>query len=178
MPGGSRALPDRPNLRYLRLEAKRRLAAGEFATLHDAQTAIAREHGAQLPEIERPPVPSPVANAVKVMYLGAATSILGIIVDILTVNATKSAIERRSHKLTVSQVDAAQHALIVGFIVGGLVGAAAWIFIARNCRGGKNWARITGTVLFAIATIDTTSASPPRWPARSSSGASWSGWSG
>ena len=45
MPGGSRALPDRPNLRYLRLEAKRRLAAGEFASLHDAQTAIAREHG-------------------------------------------------------------------------------------------------------------------------------------
>jgi CubicO group peptidase (beta-lactamase class C family) len=45
MPGGSRALPDRPNLRYLRLEAKRRLAAGEFATLHDAQTAMAREHG-------------------------------------------------------------------------------------------------------------------------------------
>jgi CubicO group peptidase (beta-lactamase class C family) len=45
MPGGPRVLPDQPNLRYLRLEAKRRLAAGEFATLHDAQTAIAREHG-------------------------------------------------------------------------------------------------------------------------------------
>ncbi len=41
----SRALPSRPNLRYLKLEAKRRLAAGEFATLHDAQLAIAREHG-------------------------------------------------------------------------------------------------------------------------------------
>lgn len=41
----SRALPRRPNLRYLKLEAKRRLAAGEFATLHDAQLAIAREHG-------------------------------------------------------------------------------------------------------------------------------------
>jgi CubicO group peptidase (beta-lactamase class C family) len=45
MPGGSRSLPGRPSLRYLRLEAKRRLAAGEFASLHDAQTAIAREHG-------------------------------------------------------------------------------------------------------------------------------------
>ena len=45
MPDRSRALPERPNLRYLRLEAKRRLAAGEFATLHDAQTAIARDHG-------------------------------------------------------------------------------------------------------------------------------------
>jgi len=41
----SRAFPARPNLRYLKIEAKRRLAAGEFATLHDAQLAIAREHG-------------------------------------------------------------------------------------------------------------------------------------
>jgi CubicO group peptidase (beta-lactamase class C family) len=40
-----RELPDQPSLRYLKLEAKRRLAAGEFATLHDAQLAIAREHG-------------------------------------------------------------------------------------------------------------------------------------
>ena len=41
----TRALPDRPNLRFLKDEAKRRRAAGEFATLHDAQLAIAREHG-------------------------------------------------------------------------------------------------------------------------------------
>lgn len=45
MPDQSRALPGRPDLRYLRLEAKRRLAAGEFTTLHNAQLAIAREHG-------------------------------------------------------------------------------------------------------------------------------------
>ena len=45
MAAGSRALPDRPNLRYLKLEAKRRHDAGEFATLHEAQLAIAREHG-------------------------------------------------------------------------------------------------------------------------------------
>jgi CubicO group peptidase (beta-lactamase class C family) len=45
MPDGSRSLPDRPSLRYLKLEAKRRLAAGEFSALHDAQAAIAREHG-------------------------------------------------------------------------------------------------------------------------------------
>jgi CubicO group peptidase (beta-lactamase class C family) len=45
MSAGSRSLPARPSLRHLKLEAKRRLAAGEFATLHDAQTAVAREHG-------------------------------------------------------------------------------------------------------------------------------------
>jgi CubicO group peptidase (beta-lactamase class C family) len=43
--GRSRSLPDRPSLRFLRLEAKRRLAAGEFPTLHEAQAAIAWEHG-------------------------------------------------------------------------------------------------------------------------------------
>jgi CubicO group peptidase (beta-lactamase class C family) len=47
MPGvpHPRELPGRPNLRHLKLEAKRRLAAGEFPTLHDAQVAIAREYG-------------------------------------------------------------------------------------------------------------------------------------
>ncbi len=39
-----RAFPGRPNLRFLKLEAKRRLAAGEFGALHGAQLAIAREH--------------------------------------------------------------------------------------------------------------------------------------
>ena len=49
MPGAprclpERSLPERPDLRYLKLEAKRRLAAGQFPSLHDAQAAIAREH--------------------------------------------------------------------------------------------------------------------------------------
>ena len=38
-------MPEQPSLRHLKLEAKRRLAAGEFGTLHGSQLAIAREHG-------------------------------------------------------------------------------------------------------------------------------------
>ena len=45
MPGATRSLPGRPNLRHLKLEAKRRMAAGEFPSLHEAQAAIAWEHG-------------------------------------------------------------------------------------------------------------------------------------
>ena len=45
MPGERRSLPARPSLRYLKLEAKRRLSAGEFTALYEAQLAIAREHG-------------------------------------------------------------------------------------------------------------------------------------
>lgn len=40
-----RTLPERASLRHLKLEAKRRRAAGEFPSLHGAQLAIAREHG-------------------------------------------------------------------------------------------------------------------------------------
>jgi CubicO group peptidase (beta-lactamase class C family) len=42
---GSRPLPVHPSLRYLKLEAKRRVAEGEFPALHDAQAAMAREYG-------------------------------------------------------------------------------------------------------------------------------------
>ena len=77
----------------------------------------------QLPETRRLPAPASVLNAVKVMYIGAAASILGIVIDILTVGATKRAIERRSHHLSASQINSSQH--------------------------------VTGTVLFALATVDT-----------------------
>jgi CubicO group peptidase (beta-lactamase class C family) len=43
--GQQRALPEQASLRHLKLEAKRRLASGEFASLHTAQLAVAREHG-------------------------------------------------------------------------------------------------------------------------------------
>ena len=110
--------------------------------------------GTRLPEVQRPPIPPQVANAVKVMYIGAAASILGIVIDILTVGATKTAIEKRSHHLTASQVNSAQHVLVIAFIVGGVIGAAVWIFLARACKNGHSWARTTGTVLFALATVD------------------------
>jgi hypothetical protein len=60
--------------------------------------------GAQMPQLDKPPIPPQVSNGIKAMYVGAATSILGIVIDILTVNATKTAIEKRSRHLTASQL--------------------------------------------------------------------------
>ena len=110
--------------------------------------------GAQMPEVQRPPVPVQVANAVKAMYAGAAASAVGIVIQILTVSATKTAIEKHSHHMTASQVNSTQHVLVIGAIVGGVIAIAVWLFLARACKNGGNWARITGTVLFALATVD------------------------
>ena len=109
--------------------------------------------GAQLPETQRPPAPASVRTAVTVMYAGAVASLIGIVVDLTTLSATKSAIEQHFPKLTTSQVNGQGRVLMAGWIVGGLIGAGLWIFIARACNSGKSWARITGTVLFGIATV-------------------------
>lgn len=103
--------------------------------------------GAQLPETQRPPVPASVRNAVTVMYAGAVASLAYAIVFIMTLSATKRAIEQHSPQLTTSQ------ALMASAIVDGLIGAGLWIFIAQACKRGKGWARITGTVLFGINTV-------------------------
>jgi hypothetical protein len=109
---------------------------------------------AQMPEIQRPPTPPSVRNAVKVMYAGAAGSLIYAIIFIATLSATKSALERRSPHLTASQLNGMQHVLVAVAIIEGLIGAGLWIFIARACRNGRNWARITGTVFFGLATLD------------------------
>jgi hypothetical protein len=111
--------------------------------------------GAQLPQLDKPPVPPQVENAVKAMYVGAAATIVGVVIEILTVHSTRLALERRSRHLTTTQLNASEHVLVIGFVVTGLIAVAAWIAIARACRNGSNGARITGTVLFGLATVDT-----------------------
>ncbi len=108
----------------------------------------------QLPETTRPPAPASVLNAVKVMYAGAVASLIGIVIDITTISATKTVLEKHDPSMSASKINATQHALVAEFIVAGLIGAAVWIFLARSCKNGRNWARITGTVLFGVATLD------------------------
>jgi hypothetical protein len=122
MPGGSRSLPGRPNLRHLKLEAKRRATAGEFPTLHEAQVAIARQRGL------------PTWAALK----------------------QRVSTEQESYARTRRSTRRPNRArAVIAFVITGLIAVAAWVAIARACRNGSNGARITGTVLFGLATVDT-----------------------
>jgi hypothetical protein len=109
--------------------------------------------GAEMPEVRRAPAPASVRNAVKVMYAGAVASLIGIIIELTTLSATKSAIEQHFAELTASQVNGQGRVLMAGWIVGGLLAAGLWIFVAQACMRGKSWARTTGTVLFGIDTL-------------------------
>jgi hypothetical protein len=87
------------------------------------------------------------------MYVGLAASLIGIIIDLTTLSSTRSEILRRNPSFTTAQVNTAEHVEIGFLIVGGLIGAALWLWMAQSCKAGKGWARVVSTVFFAIDTV-------------------------
>jgi serine/threonine protein kinase len=90
----------------------------------------------------RRPAPESVVNAVKLMYGGAAYAVVFAICAVLTIDGARNPFASITPKSEVV-VAAATCAIQV----------ALWLWIARACRKGRNWARIAGTVFFALFTI-------------------------
>jgi hypothetical protein len=105
-------------------------------------------------EVERPPAPQSVANAVKLMYVGAAVSTVSLIISLVDIGGTKAAIKKAKPSLTATQINQLNTFIISLAIVSGLIGIALWLWMAWANNQGKNWARILSTVLFCLATLD------------------------
>ena len=105
-------------------------------------------------EVERPPAPSSVLNAVKLMYIGAAVSTVSLVISLADISGTKAAIRRARPNLTASQISQLNTFIISLAIVSGLLGIGLWLWMSWANRQGKNWARIFSTVLFGLATLD------------------------
>jgi hypothetical protein len=106
------------------------------------------------PEGERPPAPPSVLNAVKLMYVGAAISTVSLVISLIDIGGTKAAIRKARPSLTAAQVNQLNTFIITLAIVSGVIGVALWLWMARANSQGRNWARITSTVLFGLATLD------------------------
>ena len=103
--------------------------------------------GADRSAVDRP-TPSPVRQAVLVMYVGAALSVIRVIVVLVTKASLKADIASRAARaavpLTASQINAAETAAIVFSVVVGVIGAGLWIVNARGSADGQKWAQVTG----------------------------------
>ena len=113
----------------------------------------------------RPPAPAAVLTAVKLMYVGAAVSAVGLIIGLaLIIVDIKAAARGRffGHSLTAPQM---RPLVITVWILFGLVAIALWLWMARADGQGRNWARILSTVLFGLATLDVRHPQPPGSPA-------------
>lgn len=100
---------------------------------------------------DKPSVPASVREAIRLMYAGAVVSLVGIAVNLATLHTTANLLQQQSRQI---QADTLEHVLMAAGIVTGLIGAGLWIFIARACGNGANWARVTGSVLFGVATVE------------------------
>jgi hypothetical protein len=115
------------------------------------------EQSGQIGAPVRPPIPQSVTRAVQVMYLGAVASLIGIIIELLTRHSLRTFIAnhatRNGSRLTAAQVADTYHAELVVLVAVGLIGIGLWIWMAQMNKAGRNWARITSTVFFALDTL-------------------------
>jgi hypothetical protein len=100
----------------------------------------------------QPPPPS-VINAVRVMYVGAAVSVISVITGLLAYGSVKSGIRAAHPDLTAGQVSASAEFNLVAVLIAGLIGVGLWIWLARMCRDGRRVVRVVGSVLFGVDTL-------------------------
>jgi hypothetical protein len=87
------------------------------------------------------------------MYAGAAMSLISLLVGLITVNSIKTAIQKAYPHDTSSQIHKIEVADIVIVVIVALIGIGLWIWMARANQAGHSYARILGTVFFAIDTL-------------------------
>jgi hypothetical protein len=108
-------------------------------------------------EPDRGEAPPSVLKAVKLMYAGAAVSTVSLIVSVILpltdIAGSKATLKKDHPSLTAAQVNQAFNLGIAVAIISGAVGAVLWLWMARANGQGKNWARITSSVFFALATV-------------------------
>jgi len=100
--------------------------------------------------------PASIAQAVKLMYVGAALSLLGIIVFFLEKDAIRDMVQKSTagKTMTADKLDAAVTLAMVSAIVAGLIGVALWLWMASANGKGRKWARIVATVFFAFSVLN------------------------
>jgi hypothetical protein len=109
-------------------------------------------------EPEAGEAPASVLKAVKLMYAGAAFSVVivfvSVIVPLTTAAATKATIKKDYPHYSAAQVNHFFNQQIVANALLYAVCTALWLWMARADGQGRNWARITSSVLFGLATVN------------------------
>jgi len=93
-------------------------------------------------------LPASVATAIRLMYAGAAYALVWAI-GVIAVWASIV----RNHPLISASGDHRLAGAVTLALFVSAIDIALWLWIARGCRRGRNGARVTGTVLFALHTL-------------------------
>ena len=100
------------------------------------------------PPVQKGPAPSTVVNAVRLMFVNAGLSVLGIIVLLATKNDLRKAVRDNNTGASDTRINDLVNAAITVGIVIAVVLIVLYVLLALQVRKGKNWARIV-TWVFA-----------------------------
>jgi hypothetical protein len=104
-------------------------------------------------QVQRPPTPSSVLNAVKLMYVGAGLEVVGLAIAAASTGTIRSAVKKAYPHDSTATVNRLVHGEIAFLIIGAVIGVGLWVWMAQKNKAGRNWARVTGTVFFGISTL-------------------------
>lgn len=97
--------------------------------------------------------PPSIKTAVMLMRVGAALSVVGVLVALLTLSTLKDQVRQQLQDqgtFTNSELDSAFGVAVGIVIVTGLIGVALWLWMASANGKGKSWARVVATILGVI----------------------------
>jgi eukaryotic-like serine/threonine-protein kinase len=98
------------------------------------------------------PLPVTMRNAIGLMYSGAAYA---AVYAIGVISVAGAVIAKNQTPITgqANPGESAVGGVVFLVVVASLIEIALGLGIARACRNGKSWARVTGTVLFGLHTL-------------------------
>jgi len=122
--------------------------------------------GKAAPLGQRPPQPPSVRNAVRLMWAGAGLALLGTIFTIVALSKIKTTLVHNMIKsnatahsqgkpfLTLAQIHSYANGFVVALVIASVISALLWAWMAWANNRGLSWARIVGSVLFGLLTIE------------------------
>ncbi|GEK22469.1 hypothetical protein [Cellulomonas xylanilytica] len=97
--------------------------------------------------------PSSVTRAVQLMYVGAALSVVGIIVAWTTRSELREQVAAMTPSLDADGVESAVTISLMFATVIGVIGVGLWLWMAAANGAGKSWARVVATVLGGLGVL-------------------------
>lgn len=94
--------------------------------------------------------PKSIDLAQKLMYVGAALSLLGLLLGLLMSGSVKDQLRETNPEFTEDQINTAATGGMIFAAIIGLLGVGLWLWMAKTNGDGKSWARIVATVLGAL----------------------------
>ena len=103
------------------------------------------------PTTAAPEQPSSIRTAVRLMWAGAALSVLSLLVSLLALDSMESRVRRRltasDTGLTSDDVDGLLGVIVAFAVITALIGVLLWLWMAWKNGQGRSWARVVATVL-------------------------------